>query len=173
MDLLARYAGNRFVDRFIGRHFFSGPALHGGSRRERLLQLRPVIALAALDLRELADEGPPAPVQIVLDSLALRFEAEAGPALPVRADAEIGNESALMCWHERLPSPRSQRQANALDLNEQRSAHEESLDRVTVEIFDSNLLVLPEHLVAGRTSGSARCRHGLRERPLVELSQSA
>jgi hypothetical protein len=28
MDLLARYAGNRFVDRFIGRHFFSGPALH-------------------------------------------------------------------------------------------------------------------------------------------------
>jgi hypothetical protein len=44
--------------------------------RERLLQLRPVIALAALDLRELADEVPPTAVEIVKDRLPLRLKAQ-------------------------------------------------------------------------------------------------
>jgi hypothetical protein len=43
--------------------------------RQRLLQFRPVIALAALDLGELIDKRPPAAVEVVLDGLALRAEA--------------------------------------------------------------------------------------------------
>ena len=43
--------------------------------RERLLQFRPVIALAALDLGEVVDKRPPATIEIILNSLALRVEA--------------------------------------------------------------------------------------------------
>jgi hypothetical protein len=43
--------------------------------RKRLLQFRPVIALAAFDLGEVVDKRSPAAVEIILDSLALCVEA--------------------------------------------------------------------------------------------------
>src|SRR5215467_2905702 len=67
--------------------------------RKRLLQFRPVTALAALDLGELVDELPPAPVQVVEDGLPLRLEAKAGLALPIRTDTEITDEFPSMRRH--------------------------------------------------------------------------
>src|ERR1700730_2292224 len=45
--------------------------------RERLLQLRTVSPLAALDLGELIDQRPPTAVQVVHDGFALRVETQA------------------------------------------------------------------------------------------------
>jgi hypothetical protein len=70
--------------------------------RERLLKLWPVVALAALNLGELGNQGPPASVQVALDCLALSLEAKTRSALPVGADAEIGDESTLQAAEKRF-----------------------------------------------------------------------
>jgi len=61
-----------------------------------LLQLRPVIALAALDFCEFINQGPPATVQVVHHRVPLSLKAQAGFALPIRANAEISDELAVM-----------------------------------------------------------------------------
>jgi hypothetical protein len=66
---------------------------------ERPFQFWPVVVLAAFDLRELSDQGPTTSVQVIQDSVSLCVEAEPGPALPVRADAEVCDELAVMRCH--------------------------------------------------------------------------
>src|SRR5262249_57424536 len=63
------------------------------------LQFWPVASLAALDLCELGDELPPAPIQVVEDGLALSLQAKARLALPIGTDAVIGDKFSLMRWH--------------------------------------------------------------------------
>jgi hypothetical protein len=78
------------------------------ARGQRLGQLRPVIALAALDLDVLADELPGAAVEVIADRLALRLQAEpAGPRRWVLTRKDATNRPAAMvpprssCTHER------------------------------------------------------------------------
>ena len=58
-----------------------------------------VIALATLDLDMLSDQLPAAAVEKGLDRRALRFQPEAGFALALGADAQVGNEFAVMPDH--------------------------------------------------------------------------
>jgi hypothetical protein len=77
------------VPKFFGRSLYER---RGG------LELRGAASLAALDIGELGDELPPAPVKVVRDGRPLRFEPKPGLVLPIRADAEIGDEFPLMLW---------------------------------------------------------------------------
>ena len=78
-----------------------------------LFQFWPVIVPTALDLGELRDEFPPTTVEIVENGLPLRLQAKPRFALPIRADAEIGDEFALMCRHRRPPAEMYNLQAKA------------------------------------------------------------
>jgi hypothetical protein len=65
---------------------------------ERLRQLGPRLAPAALDLGVLAYQLPCPAVQPVAHRLALGLQAEARAPLLIGADAIIGDEFASMCW---------------------------------------------------------------------------
>ena len=55
--------------------------------REGLHQLQPVIALSALDFRELIDQRPPPAIQVAHDRFALGGEAQTGFSLPGESPA--------------------------------------------------------------------------------------
>jgi hypothetical protein len=59
------------------------------------LSIGTIRATSALNLSVLPDDVPIAAVEITDDGLALRFEPKSGSALLVRADAIVGDETAL------------------------------------------------------------------------------
>jgi hypothetical protein len=71
------------------------PVLLAGG--QRLFQLGPIVALAALDLGKFIEQRPLAAVEIVDHGLALGIEAEAGLALLIGRHPVIGDELAEMC----------------------------------------------------------------------------
>ena len=62
-------------------------------------QLGALVALATLDLGELANQRPGAAVEIVLHGFALGVEAQPALALLVGADSEVGDELTPMRRH--------------------------------------------------------------------------
>src|SRR5947207_2470370 len=66
---------------------------------ERSGELRPIGALAALDLDELLHKLPGAAVEVARDGFALRVEPKTGLALPVGRNAVVGDELARMRCH--------------------------------------------------------------------------
>jgi hypothetical protein len=70
--------------------------------RQGGLKLRALVVLAALHLNEFLHQRPAAAVQIVKDSLALRFQAKARFALLIRRDPEIRDEFPPMRRHDDL-----------------------------------------------------------------------
>jgi len=74
-------------------------------RSQRLHQLGALVALATLDLGELANQRPGAAVEIVLHGFALGVEAQAALALLVGADSEVGDELAPMRFADHPPPP--------------------------------------------------------------------
>jgi hypothetical protein len=78
----------------LGDHQPGLLALAGGDGGGELWPV--IVALARLNLGELGNQRPAAAIQVAHDRLALRVEAKTGLALPVRADAEIGDKLAVM-----------------------------------------------------------------------------
>src|SRR6516225_10140141 len=72
--------------------------------RQGLRQFGPITVLTALDLGEFIDQRPPAAVQVGHDGFALCIETQAGFALPIRADAKIGNKLSVMRGYQSLPA---------------------------------------------------------------------
>ncbi len=61
---------------------------------KRGLELWPISPFAALNLHEFVDQRPPATIQEVGDTGALRFDAEPALALAIGADSEVRNPLA-------------------------------------------------------------------------------
>jgi hypothetical protein len=59
-------------------------------------ELRPITELATFDFRHLGDQAPIAAVEEVAYHRLLGFQTEPGAALPLGADAVIGDEFAAM-----------------------------------------------------------------------------
>src|SRR6516225_529089 len=87
--------------------------------RQGLRQFEPITVLAALDLGEFIDQRPPAAVQVGHDGFALRLEAQAGLALPIRADAKIGNKLSVMRGHQTLPAKSEGKYTSVLIISSQ------------------------------------------------------
>ena len=91
----------------------AGQPVELGDQQRRLLQpaggegrgeLGPVVAPAALDLDELGHE-PRRVADMVEDRLPLRLQAEAGGALALGRDAEIGDEPGRRHWRYSSGTP--------------------------------------------------------------------
>src|SRR5215470_13786965 len=74
------------------------------ARRQRRSELGAFTVLTALDLNELLRQAPRATVQVVQHRLPLSVQAEAGFALSIGRDPEVGDEFAPMCRHCSLPT---------------------------------------------------------------------
>jgi hypothetical protein len=75
---------------------------------ECLLELGPISAPAAFDLREFRDDRPASAIEIARNGVALSFKPETARALAIRRDSVIRYELALRC-HLKPPLHSSQR----------------------------------------------------------------